>query len=193
MSWVDETGRHEGYVTAVLADGDEPAVGPDGARMPWWSYNGADGPLAVAVKGACGCGWRGEASHAVDFGDDEKTEGYAAGSGPYADWEQHSIVAEGVVPYDVQQLLGMLQRRIDELAESQPLRAVRVAARIEGMTPIYSAAAAQGAARALIGWDTIGREFGLSPEAARDRFALFYDPADPADPSDPLGPLGPLD
>jgi hypothetical protein len=136
-------------------------------------------------RAACGCGWRGEQAHPVDFGDDEKTEGYGSGTGPYTDWERHSVAAEGPLPYDVEQLLAMLQRRIDELAESQPLRALRVAARVEGMTPIYSAAAAQGAARALIGWDTIGQEFGISPGAARERFSLLYDPADP---SDPLGP-----
>lgn len=190
MSWIDETGRHEGYVAAVLRDGGEPAPGPDGARTAWWSCNGADGPRAVGVRGACGCGWRAEQTHPVDFGDDDRTEGYGAGTGPYADWEQHSVAAEGLLPYDVEQLLSMLQRRIDELAEAQPLRALRVAARVEGMTPIYSAAAAQGAMRALIGWDAIGQEFGIGPEAARDRFSLFYDPADP---TDPLGPPGPLD
>src|SRR4051794_25533243 len=118
MSWVDESGRHEGYVGAVLADGGEPAA-RGGGRMPWWGYNGADGPRAVGVRGACECGWRGSVTHPVDFGDDEATEGYEAETGPFADWERHATAAEGLVPYDVEQLLGALQRRIEELSERQ--------------------------------------------------------------------------
>ncbi|NUS10793.1 MAG: hypothetical protein HOY69_05220 [Streptomyces sp.] len=181
MGWIDESGRHEGFVTAVLADGGEPGPRPDGSRMPWWAYNGADGPRAVGVRGACGCGWRGGATHPVDFGDDEATEGRTEGTGPYADWERHVTAAEGQMPYDVEQLLGMLGRRIDELSEQQPLTALRVAARVEGMAPMYSAGAAGAARRALVSWEAIGSPFGLSAEAARTRFALIPGSADSLD------------
>jgi hypothetical protein len=170
MSWVDESGRHKGYVTAVLADGGEPAPRPAG-RMPWWSYNGADGPRAVGVKGACECGWRGDATHPVDFGDDEATEGYEAETGPYADWDRHATAAEGLVPQDVEQLLGTLRRRIEELSERQPVTALRIAARVESAAPQYSAEAARAARRGLVSWETIGRAFSTTGEAAQDRFA----------------------
>ncbi|NJP43604.1 hypothetical protein [Actinacidiphila epipremni] len=181
MSWVDETGRHEGFVAAVLGDGGEPGPQPDGSRMPWWAYNGADGPRAVAVRSACGCGWRGGAVHPVDFGDDEATEGYEAETGPYADWERHVTAAEGLVPYDVEQLLGMLRRRVAELAEQQPVAALRVAAQVEGMAPMLGASAAQAARRGLVSWEAIGRPFGLDAEAARARFALIPGSADSLD------------
>lgn len=181
MGWVDETGRHEGFVAAVLGDGGEPGPRADGGRTAWWACNGADGPRAVGVRGACGCGWRGGRTHPVDFGDDEATEGYEAETGPYADWERHVAVAEGLVPYDVEQLLAMLGRRIDELSERRPLTALRVAARVEGLGPMYSAGAARAARRGLVSWEAIGRPFGLGAEAARARFALIPGSADSLD------------
>lgn len=181
MGWIDETGRHEGFVAAVLADGGEPGPQPDGTRMPWWSYNGADGPRAVAVKGACACGWRGSDAHPVDFGDDEATEGYEADTGPYADWERHTTAAEGLIPGDVEQLLATLQRRIDELSDRQQLTALRVTARVEGLAPMWSAAAAHSAHRGLVTWEAIGAPFGMSGDAARIRFTMIPGSSDSLD------------
>jgi hypothetical protein len=171
MSWVDESGQHEGYVAAVLADGGEPAPPPGGRRLPWWACNGADGPRAVAVRGACACGWRGGATHPVDFGDDEATEGYEAETGPYADWDRHATETEGLVPSDVEHLLDALRRRIEELSERRPVTALRVAARVESAAPQYSADAALAARRGLVSWETIGKAFSTTGEAARSRFA----------------------
>ncbi len=169
-SWTDETGRHEGYVTAVLADGGEPRPGP-GGRNAWWFYNGADGPRAVAVKGACECGWRGSDTHPIDWGDDEATEGYEAPTGPYADWEYHVTEAEGAIPHDVEQMLAALQRRVEELSESQQITALRVAARIEQAAPRYSLGAVRAARSGLVSWEAVGRAFGTSRQAAHERFA----------------------
>ncbi|WUH95229.1 hypothetical protein OG900_37120 [Streptomyces sp. NBC_00433] len=110
-------------------------------------------------------------THPVDFGDDEATEGYEAETGPFADWERHATAAEGLVPYDVEQLLGALQRRIEELSERQPVTALRIAARVESAAPQYSAGAARAARRGLVSWEAIGRAFSTSGEAAQDRFA----------------------
>ncbi|MFI0900889.1 hypothetical protein [Streptomyces sp. NPDC020983] len=182
MNWIDETGRHEGFVAAVLADGGEPGPRPDGSRVPWWSCNGADGPRAVAVKGACACGWRGGTAHPVDFGDDEATEGYEEATGPYADWERHTTAAEGLIPRDVEQLLGTLQRRIDELCDQQQLlTALRVTARVEGLAPMWSAAAARSARHGLVAWEAIGAPFGLSGDAARIRFTSIPGSSDALD------------
>ncbi|WP_225845763.1 hypothetical protein [Streptomyces sp. HPF1205] len=170
MEWADESGRHLGYVVAVLEDGGEPGPEP-GGRRPWWHYNGADGPRAVGVKGACECGWRGERTHPVHRGDDEATEGYEADTGPYADWESHVLLAEGAVPYDVEQLLAALGRRIGELAEDQPLTALRVAARVERTAPEHTLEAVRAARRGLVSWEAIGRSLGCTRQAAHERFA----------------------
>ncbi|UWE09934.1 hypothetical protein [Actinacidiphila bryophytorum] len=172
MSWVDESGQHEGYVAAVLTDGGEPAPPPGGRRMPWWAYNGADGPRAVAVRGACECGWRGSATHPLDFGDDDATEGYEADTGPYADWDRHTAAAEGPVPPDVEHLLEALRRRIAEFAEARPVTALRIAARVEAEAPRYSTDAALAARRGLVSWETIGKAFHTTAEAAETRFTL---------------------
>ncbi|WP_328911839.1 MULTISPECIES: hypothetical protein [unclassified Streptomyces] len=170
MSWLDESGRHEGYLVAVLADGGEPAPEP-GARKPWWSYNGADGPRAIGVKGACVCGWRGAEAHPIHRGDDEATEGYEAPTGPYADWDEHVTLTEGLVPYDVEQMLAALERRIAELSERRPLTALRVASRIEKAAPGYSLGAVRAARSGLVSWEAVGQAFGTSRQAAHERFA----------------------
>jgi hypothetical protein len=170
MSWVDESGRHEGYVVAVLADGGEPGPAPEG-RKPWWSYNGADGPRAKAVRGACECGWRGTDAHPIDFGDDEATEGYEARTGPYADWDHHVTAVEGSVPQDVEQMLAALQRRIGQLSERQQLTALRAAARLERAASAVSLDAVRAARRGLVSWEAIGRALGVSRQTAHERFA----------------------
>jgi hypothetical protein len=170
MNWVDESGRHQGYLAAVLADGGEPGPTPEG-RKPWWFYNGADGPRAVTVRGACECGWRGAETHPIHRGDDEATEGYDERTGPYADWEYHVTLVEGAVPQDVEQMLAALQRRVEELSERQPVTALRVAARIEKAAPRCSLSAVRAARRGLVSWETIGRAFHTSRQAAHERFA----------------------
>ncbi|MEU6849099.1 hypothetical protein ABZ901_04075 [Actinacidiphila alni] len=175
MEWVDETGRHTGYVAAVLADGAEPprvAAGADdsGRRKPWWSYNGADGPRAVGVRGACVCGWRGTETHPITRGDDEATEGAAARTGPYADWEYHVTATEGAIPYDVEQMLTALRARIEDLSRHQPVMALRAAARLEESAPAHTRTAVRAARRALVSWDTIARTLGESPVTAQARF-----------------------
>lgn len=170
MEWVDETRRHTGYVAAVLADGGDPAPPPEG-RKPWWSYNGADGPRAIGVRGACECGWRGAETHAIVRGDDEATEGSDSRTGPMADWEYHVTATEGAVPYDVEQMLAALQRRIEELSQQQPVTALRVAARLEEAAPTYSRDAVRAARRALVSWEAIGRAFSASRQTVHARFA----------------------
>ncbi|MDH6121399.1 hypothetical protein [Kitasatospora sp. GAS204B] len=170
MRWVDETGRHEGYLAAVLADGSEPGPVADG-RTTWWLYNGADGPRAVGVRGACECGWRGAETHPIDFGDDEATEGVEQRTGPYADWEYHVDQAEGMVPRDVEQLLAALEKRIGQLSERQSVTALRVVARVEKAVPGYGIGAVRAARANLVSWEAIGKALGCSRQAAHERFA----------------------
>ncbi|MGF1427494.1 hypothetical protein [Kitasatospora sp. LaBMicrA B282] len=171
MSWVDETGRHEGFPVAVLADGHEPAPIADG-RTEWWLYNGADGPRAVGVRAGCGCGWRGADMHLVDFGDDEATEGIEERTGVFADWEYHVEQAEGVIPRDVEQLLDTLTRRIENLSQAgRSAAALRVVAHLERTTARSGLDAVRTARDGLMTWEAIGRELGCSRQAAHERYA----------------------
>ncbi|WP_145902672.1 hypothetical protein [Kitasatospora viridis] len=153
----------------MLPDGGEPGPTADG-RTVWWAYNGADGPRAVGVRGACRCGWRGVESHPVDFGDDEATEAVEQPTGPYADWEQHVELAEGVIPRDVEQLLATLERRVGELAATRSATALRVVAQIERTAGATADAAVGAGLRNLLSWEGIGRALGSGPEQARERF-----------------------
>ncbi|MFD5433260.1 hypothetical protein ACFWJ4_14005 [Kitasatospora sp. NPDC127067] len=169
MPWFEESGRHEGFPVAVLADGSEPAPLPDG-RTTWWLYNGADGPRAVAVRSGCNCGWRGERMHLLDFGDDSATEAVGEATGPFADWEWHVDLAEGVVPREVEELVAALVDRICDLMESKPYAAARAAARFERAAGSTALLAGRRARSNLMTWEYIGRAFGCGPEAARERF-----------------------
>ncbi|WP_245231844.1 hypothetical protein [Streptomyces novaecaesareae] len=169
VPWVDESGRHQGFPVAVLADGSEPAPLPDG-RTTWWLYNGADGPRAAAVRGGCSCGWRGERVHLLDFGDDVATEAVGESTGPFADWEWHVDLAEGVVPHEVEELVAALVDRICDLMESKPYAAARAAARFERAAGSTALLAGRKARSNLMTWEYIGRAFGCGPEAALERF-----------------------
>ncbi|MCJ0868684.1 hypothetical protein [Streptomyces sp. AP-93] len=171
MRWVDEGGRHEGHLAAVLADGSEPGPAADGNTL-WWVYNGADAPRAIGVRGACSCGWRGGPVHPIDFGDDMATEGYEERTGPYADWDFHVTQVEGVVPPDVDELLASLRQRIGELSASgQALTALRVAARVERTGRETGVEAVRSGRRQLVRWEAIGKAYGISRQAAQQRFA----------------------
>ncbi|MFE9426473.1 hypothetical protein ACFYNO_26325 [Kitasatospora sp. NPDC006697] len=185
MSWQDESGRHEGYLAAVLTDGTE-AVRTSGEHAVWWAYDGADGPRAVAVRGACGCGWRGSDTHPIDFGDDEATEGVGARTGPHADWEYHVELAEGAIPRDVEQLLATLGRRVAELCEAgQAGAALRSLAEADTAVSRARVVAVRGARRDLYGWEAIARLLELTPELALARYGEPEDGPDPVLPGDP--------
>ncbi|MFF2618455.1 hypothetical protein [Kitasatospora sp. NPDC058046] len=169
MPWVDESKRHRGFPAAVLADGSEPEPLPDG-RTTWWLYNGADGPRATAVRGGCSCGWRGEQVHRLDFGDDSATEAVGKDTGPFADWESHVDLAEGVVPREVEDLIAALVDRICDLTESRPYAAARAAGRFERAAASTALLAGRRAHHNLMTWEYIGRAFGCGPAEAQERF-----------------------
>lgn len=123
--WVDETGRHEGTAVAVLADGSEaPAVAALGGNTAWWDSDGTVCERAVAVKGACDCGWRGGRRPGQKRGEDARL-------GPFADWEYHVTTVAGLIPRDVQQMLAALHARTLELAETQPVMPLRAVVRLQ--------------------------------------------------------------
>ncbi|MFJ2864924.1 hypothetical protein [Kitasatospora sp. NPDC087314] len=177
MPWVDESRRHRGFPAAVLADGSEPAPLPDG-RTTWWLYNGADGPRASGVRGGCSCGWRGEQRHLLDFGDDVATEAVGEATGPYADWERHVELVEGVVPHEVEKLIAMLVDRICDLTDSTPYAAARAANRFERAAASTALMAGRKARSSMMTWEYIGRAYGCGAQEARERFGETLDDVD---------------
>ncbi|RSS41588.1 hypothetical protein EF912_31350 [Streptomyces sp. WAC07061] len=172
MVWVDETGRHEGSVVAVLADGGEapPVAALDGSTA-WWDSDGTVSERAAGVKGACGCGWRASQTHPVVWGDVQATEGEDARTGPYADWEYHVTTVEGLVPRDIEQMLDALHARITELAPTQPLTALRAVARIQDTAPAVAVSVVRAAREAMVTWEAVGAALGCTRQAAHERFA----------------------
>lgn len=172
MGWVDESGRHEGTVVAVLADGAQaPPVTALGGSTASWDSDGTVSERAVGVKAACGCGWRASMVHPVVWGDVEATEGLGARTGPAADWEYHVTTVEGLVPRDVEGMLAALCDRIGELAQTQPVTALRAVARLQDATPSLALDTVRAARSALMSWDAVGTALGCTRQSAHERYA----------------------
>ncbi|WP_345680238.1 hypothetical protein [Yinghuangia aomiensis] len=124
---------------AVLADGSEP--GPvyldigSGTHVPrsshWSLYTGESPrrPRAVAVRGACACGWRSNRTHPLDQDDaDHTTVGVEAG--PYRDWADHLTAVEAAaapIPEPVAATLAALEEQLaalERLADDVARRAL---------------------------------------------------------------------
>lgn len=174
MGWIDESGRHEGTVVAVLADGREaPPVAAPADSTAWWDSDGTVSERAAGVKAACGCGWRANDVHPVVWGDVEATEGHGARTGPAADWEYHVAAVEGLVPRDVEGMLAALRERIEELAQRQPVTALRAVARLQDATPSLAVETVRAARTALVSWETVGTALGCTRQSAHERYARY--------------------
>ncbi|WP_050780063.1 hypothetical protein [Streptomyces sp. C] len=170
--WVDETGRHEGSVLAVLADGGEaPPVEALGGSTAWWDSDGTVSERAVAVKSACGCGWRASKTHPVVWGDVQATEGEDTRTGPFADWDYHVTTVEGLIPRDIEQMLTTLHARITELSRTQPVTALRAVARLQDTAPALAVDVVRAAREAMVTWEAVGTALGCSRQSAHERFA----------------------
>ncbi|MEU3565126.1 hypothetical protein [Kitasatospora sp. NPDC006786] len=108
--------------------------------------------------------------HLLDFGDDAATEAVGEATGPFADWEWHVDLAEGVVPREVEDLVAALVDRICDLTENRPYAAARAAARFESAAGSTALMAGRQARSSMMTWTYIGRAFGCSPEQALERF-----------------------
>ncbi|MEU3405064.1 hypothetical protein ABZ766_14150 [Streptomyces sp. NPDC006670] len=171
MGWMDESGRHEGRVVAVLADGLEaaPVAALDGSTY-WWDSDGTVSERAAAVKAACCCGWRAADTHPVVWGDVEATEGEHTRTGPFADWEYHVTTAEGLLPHDVEEMLTALQDRIGELSHTRPVTALRAVARLQDTLPALAIETVRHARTSLVTWEAIGAALGCTRQSAHERY-----------------------
>ncbi|MFE3560695.1 hypothetical protein ACFXKW_38480 [Streptomyces sp. NPDC059193] len=101
----------------------------------------------------------------------EATEGHGAKTGPLADWEYHVTTVEGLVPLDVENMLAALQERIADLAQTQPVTALRAVARLQDAVPASAIDTVRGARAAMVSWEAIGRALGCTRQSAHERFA----------------------
>jgi hypothetical protein len=201
MGWVhdvpeDDLYEHEGFTVAVLADGSEPeplrfpVQGREGITTQnsgWWLYNGTEGrPLAVAVRGGCECGWRSVDTFPLDFDDEESTEGWEDGTGPFAAWESAHIASllGTVMPTELREALATVAAQMREHARLRPLVALAAIGQLEKLVGDLAPTAGAGARKDGKTWDAIGRALGTTRQAAFQRFKRFLDPELVSSPQD---------
>lgn len=183
MAWrSEEFGEsHEGFVGAVLADGSEPKpvhldVGRDGCGFEtgeWWAYNGWLGrPKAAGRRASCACGWRGE-NHPIDW---EQVDGHDLDdldtSDAYDDWWEHIRAVERrtiPLPEELSGLMRQVEQRLDALAETAPVAALKAVAMLERMAGRVGKEAAYGVQADDVSGEALGRALGLSVDSARER------------------------
>ncbi|MBD0689960.1 hypothetical protein [Streptomyces sp. CBMA123] len=119
--------------------------------------------------------------HLLDFGDDARTEAVGEAIGPFADWEWHVDLAEGVVPPEVEDLVAALVDRICDLTEGRPYAAARAASRFERAAASTALMAGRKARSSMMTWEYIGRAFGCGPQEALERFGETLNDDDPGD------------
>jgi len=179
---------HEGIVGATLADGSEPkpvyldvGSGTNGFQTrEWWAYNGWLGrPKAAAWRAACVCGWRGE-SHPIDWDQVEDRDlDDLDTSDAYEDWWGHiSAVERRTVPLpeELSDLLEQLEERLDALAETAPVAALKAVAMLERMAGRVGREAAYGVRADDVSGEALGRALGLSVNRARSRLDRYLRP-----------------
>jgi hypothetical protein len=141
----EEFGRvHGGRAAAVLADGSEP--GPvyvdlgSGTHVHssshWTLYTGESvrRPRAVAVRGACACGWRATRTHPLTGHDSAEDAAFDVEAGAYRDWADHITAvdqAAAPIPDEVAAALAVLKEQLAALADNGPVAALRITTRLE--------------------------------------------------------------
>lgn len=179
MSWstVDFGDSHEGYIGVLLADGTEPPpqyvdVGSSSyvpSTREWWAYDGTLGRrLADRYRAACACGWRGT-DHPLNWTEAKGDRADYQPPGAYEEWQTHigDVAARtATLPEDVTASLGQLRSLLADLADEQPLVAMRALAVLDDIVQDTGHRAAvplhDGQA-----WDQLGAALGISPDLAR--------------------------
>ncbi|WP_323187608.1 hypothetical protein [Streptomyces sp. NBC_01275] len=171
---------HEGVAGAVLADGGEPkpvyvdfgsGAGSGLETSEWWAYDGRSSrPLAAAYRGACACGWRGEA-HPIDWEELADEHQYDLDTGAaHREWSEHIRAVERrtvPLPDELTHLMDRLEDQLTALTEQAPVAALKAATTLERLTADIAQEAAYAIQEDELSWETIGTALGLSPAKAR--------------------------
>ncbi|SEE60125.1 hypothetical protein [Streptomyces sp. TLI_105] len=188
MTWKrDGFESHEGEVGVVLADGTEPGpvyfdLGSGGhfhESTDWWAYDGTfRRPTAMALRGRCACGWRGERTFPIDWQqvDSHDPDAYDI-SGPERDWEAHldEVAARAVpLPEDLVVLLRQLHERLDELVDDHPLAVVKAAGELEAAVAFFGPLAARMVTRSeQLPLAHVAEVLGMTEQAAGSRLRHY--------------------
>ncbi|RZE14572.1 hypothetical protein [Streptomyces albidoflavus] len=182
MGWQTERygDAHEGFAGAALPDGAEPRpqyfdMGSSG-HMPssqeWWAYDGRmSRPLAEGMRAYCSCGWRAAGTHPINW-DQVAVDGVGLTdeSGPATDWEQHIGSVDDAVAAIPPEMVGMLDQLaagLADLAEREPLTALRVVAELERSAARTGLTAARNIEADGLEDDAVARGLGLPTQTAR--------------------------
>ncbi|WP_331719822.1 hypothetical protein OG217_37290 (plasmid) [Streptomyces sp. NBC_01023] len=183
----DELGEvHGGQPGVVNEDGTEPGPisipsnsgsGAIGKITEWWGYDGVmGGPAATHLRGSCACGWRGATLYPVDWDEVHQAHPYYDTSGPEEDWKAHVREVESTLvplPDDVAALLDQLNQRVDELADREPLVALRAANILQRNTHMSTLCAATTIERDKTTLATVGAALGCSASQAEARLRTY--------------------
>lgn len=177
---------HEGRSGVPLADGSEPGLvyidtgscASSHRSSDWWIYTGELGaPVAAELRGACSCGWRGEARYPLDWESVDRQAPYLYDtSGPEGDWGRHMAEVEAgavPVPEELSALLDEVERQLDKLSFGAPLAALRAVSRLERIVTETGRRAAYGAEADAESGAQIGPGLGLPEGEARRRLLRY--------------------
>ncbi|MEU6646623.1 hypothetical protein ABZ863_29310 [Saccharomonospora sp. NPDC046836] len=188
MGWQSEQygDAHKGYAGAALPGGAEPQpqyfdMGSGGhvpSTQEWWAYDGKGRrPLAEGTRAYCSCGWRAVGVHPIDWGQ-VAVDGVALTdeSRPLEDWEQHIDEVDAAAAVVPPELLGMIEQfgaGLADLADSEPLAALRAVAALERLTARTARAAAHNLQADGLGDEVVAVGLGLPAQQARSRVLRY--------------------
>ncbi|MFD7510000.1 hypothetical protein ACFV5N_11755 [Streptomyces sp. NPDC059853] len=181
MSWICERDDgtelvgHRGMPIAVDAAGAELPPG-DTESTAWWRYDGRDGrPRATGLLAGCECGWRSKAPHPITWDDREATE-----LRPLAVWDGlHAQPLLGRdLPLPLADAMLTVYQQLGKVAKARPLVALRVVRELEAIAGTAAHQATVQARSRGVTWFEIGRELGITRQAAHQRLGRHVLPED---------------
>ncbi|MFI8085805.1 hypothetical protein ACIF6L_34075 [Kitasatospora sp. NPDC086009] len=178
-----EGDNHEGWVIAVLTDGDAERDAFDetgeaydrGLSWAWsFKFDGAGGRRkAQGLRAICSCGWRGPRRPA-DFGAPQ-----ACSEALRPEWERH---CESALATTFTKRLDKLHQEMQDVLEAlldtglphgepaRPLLAAYAATILRAEAERYQQAAVDAARETHFSWDDIARALQMSKQSAHQRF-----------------------
>ncbi|MFE7339144.1 hypothetical protein [Streptomyces griseus] len=171
---VNEDGTEPGPISILAMSGGDEV----GRITEWWGFDGRRGGTAAThLRGSCSCGWRGTTLYRVDWDEVHKDHPYMySTSGPEADWKAHVAGVEAKLvplPDDVAELLDKLTDRVSELADHEPLAALRAANLVQRHTQIYASCAARDVQRDTTLLAAAGVALGCSTTQVKSRLRKY--------------------